>query len=77
VTLNFNLCSNTNTKCTLASESKGSGDDDFANMVFADGNCHRLTEDDMDESVASYINAEDPEYGLRLQFTSEENCTDT
>ena len=60
MTLNFNLCSNTYTKCTLATESKGSGDDDFANLVYADGNCHRLTEDDMDESVASYLNAEDP-----------------
>lgn len=31
----------------------------------------------MDEAIASYINPEDPKYGLRLQFTSEENCTDS
>lgn len=47
-TLNFNLCSNTYRKCTLAN---GDFDDDFANMVFAGtGKCHRLSEDDMDES---------------------------
>jgi len=75
MTLNFNLCSNTNTPCTLANES--SGDEDFANIFNqADGSCHRLTEDDMDESVASYIDPQNPQYGLRLVFTSQENCTE-
>ena len=69
MTLNFNLCSNTYNACTLANET--SGDEDFANLFqTADGQCHRLTEDDMDEAEAQYIDPQNPQYGLRLVFTS-------
>jgi len=31
----------------------------------------------MDESVPSYIDPKVPEYGIRLQYTSFKNCTET
>ena len=72
----MNLCSNTYHKCDLASEGKGNGDDDFANIVFPNGTCHRITQDDMDESVAEYIDPKAPEYGIRMTFVSEEQCNE-
>eukprot|EP00347_Sterkiella_histriomuscorum_P011220 403373286 len=74
-TLNFNLCSNTYTNCTLPN---GDFDEDFAHVILKkDGKCHRLTEDDMDESVAEYIDKENPEVGLRLVYTSLEKCDES
>ena len=68
----MNLCSNTYHKCALDSEGKGNGDDDFANIVFPNGTCHRITQDDMDESTSEYIDPKQPEYGIRITFLSEE-----
>ena len=70
--MNFNLCSNTNRKCNLTN---GDLDDDFANIQGNDGKCHRLSEDDMDESTSKLIDDDKPEVGLRLVFESEEDCT--
>lgn len=42
-----------------------------------DGTCHSLSEDDMDEATPSYIDPKAPDYGIRLQFTSEEACNST
>lgn len=70
--LNFNLCSNTNRKCTLAD---GDYDEDFGNILLQpSGKCHRLSEDDMDESQAEYIDQDKPEVGIKLIFTSTEPC---
>ena len=70
----FNLCSNTNRECKLATETEA--DEAFAVVVLPDGKCHRLTQDDMDESVASYLDKNVAEAGLSLNYESEENCDD-
>lgn len=76
-TLAFNLCSNTKRKCLLPTEGADDGDDDFGNVQYSNGTCHRLSEDDMDESLASYIDPQVPDYGVRLKFTSTEVCQGT
>lgn len=73
--MHFNLCENTYSKCKQQNEK--SGDDDFANIVLPDGTCHRLTSDDMDDSTASYIDSTNPDYGIRLQFETNEQCNST
>ena len=77
VTLNFNMCSNTYHQCHLKNESYFGFDQDFANIVLPNGQCHRLTPDDMDDGSAALIDKGNPEYGLRLKFTSNEICNGT
>ena len=43
----------------------------------ADGSCKRLSQDDMDESEARYIDPNSPETGISLTFLSEDKCNDT
>lgn len=73
--MNVNFCSNTYNKCKNPGERWG--DDDFANIIFPNGTCHRLTSDDMDDSTASYIDPLNPDYGLRLHFESSAKCNST
>jgi hypothetical protein len=72
--INFNLCSHVYRKCNSSSQE---ADEDFANIFSATtGQCHHLSLDDMDEGEASYINKENPAYGISFTFASDENCTE-
>lgn len=43
----------------------------------ADGTCKRLTQDDMDESIATYLDQATPANGISLTFLGEDMCNAT